>query len=352
MIRQFPHGLNILNAKASCYECAEMLQSSSVKLAIVCDEAGRLLGTVSDGDLRRSLIEGKGGKASVSEVMNRDPKIHADGESKVKLRREMLKREISYVPKIDKNGIVTAVLHCPLIYGYESLNNTAVIMAGGRGERLRPLTDEKPKPLLEIGGKAVLERVVDQLAEQGISKFVFSVNYLGSMIEDYFKDGDDFGVDITYLNESEPLGTAGSLCQLESQSEPFFVTNADLMFQTDVKLFLKKYNLDTHAVIGTREFEYVLPFGEVTADQGKVLAIKEKPNVRHLICGGFYLFNPTVFEKLEQGAYLDMPDFITYLISSGKNVHHLNMEGLWIDVGSHADLQNARYLFSSGGLND
>jgi NDP-sugar pyrophosphorylase family protein len=205
---------------------------------------------------------------------------------------------------------------------------------------------------LEIGGKPALEHVIEQLAGQGISRFVISVNYLGSMIKDYFKGGAEYGVEISYIDEMKPLGTAGSLSLLLKQSEPFFVINGDVMFQPDLRGFLKQYKDDTYAIIGTRTYSHKVPFGSLVVDKNQVIKISEKPEIKHLVSGGLYLLSPKICEHILPERYLDMPQLLTSLIFAGKKIQHHSIDGFWIDIGCVPDLELARNLMSMGKLYD
>ena len=352
MITEISNGLNILADDASCGECAELIQKSNIKFAVVCDAHGRLLGTVTDGDIRRAFLNQKDSFTPVVEVMNKNPTVLLESESKISLRAKMRAQEIIYAPKISQDGSVVGLLKYMSVNDGDSLPNTAVIMAGGRGERLRPLTNDTPKPLLEIGGKPALEHVIEHLAIQGICRFVISVNYLGSMIKDYFKGGEAHGVKISYLDETKPLGTAGCLSLLEKQSEPFFVVNGDVIFQANLRELLQLYDDDTQAIIGTRTYSHKIPFGCIEVQENEVTKISEKPEIRHLVSGGFYLLNPKVCQQVLPNTYLDMPQLITGLIDRGKKVQHHSIEGIWIDIGSVQDLEAARNLMSAGKLYD
>ena len=193
-------------------------------------------------------------------------------------------------------------------------------MAGGRGQRLMPLTKNKPKPLLEISGKPVIIQIIEKLRREGIRKFVISVNYLGEMIKETLKDGANFGVEIEYIKEEQPLGTAGSLGFLDKQADPIIVTNADLICEYNVEEMLSPWSERVDAVIGVRHVEYTLPYGEVQSTNNVVTKIIEKPTTTFNVMAGVNVLSPDALEFIEPNIYLDMPDLIERLVCNNKVV--------------------------------
>lgn len=337
---------------APAREAARVIQSQQIKLVLVCDEGGCLLGTVTDGDIRRSILAGFGPEVPVAQIMNCAPRVTRQHENRVQIREQMRGAVIRHLPEVDDGGRVVDIFFLDPQESVFTLPNPVVLMAGGRGERLRPLTDHVPKPLLKVGGTPVLERAIISLIEQGFRRFHISINYLGGMIREYFGDGSRWGVDISYLLEDEPLGTAGALAKLPRPEHSFVVMNGDLLTRADVRAMVESCQRGVKAVIGAREYAYTVPFGCLSVNEGRVKAIEEKPTLYHFISAGVYAFAPEALDHVAQGRYLDMPDLFRKMIDAGHEVgyHHITEE--WVDIGSKEDLARARKFHAAGDVDD
>ena len=325
-------------------ECASLLQKAKTKFICVVDESRKLVGTVSDGDIRRSFSLGHSANGVVDEVMNSKPMVMFENQEFKSLVSTFIEAGIVMVPKITQSGSLVSIFKITEAQDKEEKPNLAFIMAGGRGQRLMPLTKNKPKPLLEISGKPVIIQIIEKLRREGIRKFVISVNYLGEMIKETLKDGANFGVEIEYIKEEQPLGTAGSLGFLDKQADPIIVTNADLICEYNVEEMLSPWSERVDAVIGVRHVEYTLPYGEVQSTNNVVTKIIEKPTTTFNVMAGVNVLSPDALEFIEPNIYLDMPDLIERLVCNNKVVRPVLLGGHWIDVGSHADLDAARNM--------
>jgi dTDP-glucose pyrophosphorylase len=333
-------------------EAARVIQMQEIKLVLVCDADGKLLGTVTDGDIRRSILADLGSDAPVDHIMNTRPRVTRQHENRQEIRDQMRSAVIRHLPEVDDAGRVIDIFCLDEPDTRAPLDNPVVLMAGGRGERLRPLTEHLPKPLLKVGGKPVMERTIESLARQGFREFHLSVNFLGHMIEDYFGDGSRLGVRIHYLRERQPLGTAGALCGLPRPSRPFVVMNGDLLTGTNVRAMVEMCEAGAKAVMGAREYAYTVPYGCLTVDSGRIKAIEEKPTLYHFISAGIYAFAPEALDFVPHDTPQDMPDLFRRLIEAGNEVryHHITEE--WIDIGSKEDLAWARRLHATGQPDD
>ena len=341
-----------LPPSAPIRDAARVIQSQEIKFVLVCDPEGRLLGTVTDGDIRRSILADLGADAPVELIMNRNPRVTHQHENRVEIREQMRHAVIRHLPEVDSAGRVVDIFFLDEPDDVSPLPNSVVLMAGGRGERLRPLTDNVPKPLIKVGGKPVLERVIEGLIGQGFQRFHISINYLGHMIEEYFGNGSRLGIEINYLREDEPLGTAGALAGFERPEHPFVVMNADLLTGTNVRAMVDLCKQGAKAVMGAREYAYTVPYGCLTVNEGRIHSIEEKPTLYHFISAGIYVFAPEALDFLTPGKYLDMPDLFRKLIDSRLDVryHHITEE--WIDIGSKEDLAWARRIHATGESDD
>ena len=225
----------MLLPSASIREAASVIQSQEIKFAIVCDSDGKLLGTVTDGDIRRSILGDLSPDTPVEMIMNQNPRVTRQHENRVEIRAQMRDAVIRHLPEVDHAGRVVGIFSLDGPEDVAPLSNPVVLMAGGRGERLLPLTKSIPKPLMDIGGKPVLERVIDSLIGQGFKRFYIALHYLGQLIEEYFGDGSRLGIEINYLYEEKPLGTVGALAGFESSGYPLIVMNADLLTRANVR---------------------------------------------------------------------------------------------------------------------
>ena len=259
---------------------------------------------------------------------------------------------IRHLPEVDAEGHVVDIFFLDGPERYEPLPNAAVLMAGGRGERLRPLTSEKPKPMLMIGGKPVLERALEHLIDQGFRRFYFSINYLGHVVEEHFGDGSRFGVTISYLRETAPLGTAGALSQLEHQLHPVLVMNGDLVTKAHVRAIMETCNAGVDAVMGAREYAYTVPYGCLEVDDTRIKNIHEKPTEHRYINAGIYGLVPDALKYVRANERLDMTELFRRLIEDRRDVRFHPIAEEWIDIGNRDDLAWAERLFESAGDDD
>lgn len=326
---------------------ARTIQSAEIKILLVCDENRRLLGTLTDGDIRRAVSNGDNLDGPVSAIMNKSPKVAHEHESEEVLRARMRASIIRHMPRIDENGRLLGLVILGHQEDVRQREAAVVLMAGGRGSRLMPLTADRPKPLLMVGNKPVLERQIEQLIDHGFQNFYISINYLGHMIEEHFGDGSRLNIKINYLREKEPLGTAGSLGLLPPQSNPIIVMNGDIITKADFGRMLDFFTeTGGEATMAVREHHYTVPYGCVSMEGGQIVSLEEKPTFRHLINAGLYVISPHVLQHLPQGKFFDMPQLFETLIKKGRPTNSFLVSEEWIDIGQKEDLMWARKLFS------
>lgn len=329
-----------------------VIDAESAKIALVIDNDKRLLGTLTDGDIRRGLLEGVTFEDPVERVMN--PHFHflhsCDDDS---LALEMMRREgLRQVPVLDEEGRVVRLLLLKELVTPAELPNAVVIMAGGKGLRLRPHTEHCPKPMLLVDGKPMLETLIEQCMLNGFRKFYLSVNYLKEQIIDYFGDGGHWGVSIEYLVEDCPLGTAGSLRLLpDSIKHPFLVMNGDVLTRLNPSKLLCFH--DEHHAASTmcvREHLITVPFGVVRAQGVDLESFEEKPSYRKMVNAGVYVIDPQLLSLLPPDQPTDMPTLLIQAKQAGYRVAVCPIHEYWIDVGRPESLKQAHEEWNSGAL--
>lgn len=336
----------ILPQKASVQDAIRNLDETGVQIVLICNSDDSLIGTISDGDIRRGLLKGLVLSSSIESIVRYDPMVAPETLLREHVLQLMMANKVRQVPIVDTSNRVIG-LHL-LDQLSETINrpNIMVIMAGGKGTRLRPFTEDCPKPMLEIGGRPMLEHIIERAKAEGFERFILSIHYLGHMIESHFGNGDKFGVQIAYLRENSPLGTAGALSMLnEAPSIPFVVTNGDVM--TDIR-----YGelLDFHgrhqaaATMAVRLHEWEHPFGVVQMNGLEIIGFEEKPITRSHVNAGVYVLSPEAIHYLKEGEPCDMPTLFQRLQALGQKTIAYPMHEPWLDVGRPEDLAKAANL--------
>lgn len=325
----------LLRRDATIQQAVQNLNDSAMRISLVVDDAGKLVGTISDGDIRRGLLRGLGLEDNVSGVLRRDPLVVPSGMSRSQVLQMMQLNGIQQIPEVDGANRVVGLHLLDEAPGVTERDNLMVIMAGGMGLRLRPHTESCPKPLLPVNGKPILEHILERAKSDGFRRFLISVNYLGEMVEDYFGAGEKWNVQIGYLKEKEPLGTAGSLALIDPlPEEPFVVTNGDVLTDTsygDLVRFHEKHH--SVATMAVRLYEWQHPFGVVQMNGIEIVGFEEKPLSRSHINAGVYCINKEALAYLSAGQPCDMPFLFEKLAEEGKRTVAYPMHEPWLDVG-------------------
>jgi dTDP-glucose pyrophosphorylase len=340
---------SLLKFNSSINDAINNLNASSFKIALVIDENNLLIGTISDGDIRRSLLKGLNLKSPISSIVNRTPLKCTPSFGLESILQLMTINKIQQIPIVDQSDRVVGLHLWEKIIAPSARPNTIFIMAGGRGKRLGIHTEKCPKPMLQVGNKPILSHIIERAKNQGFRNFILSINYLGHLVEDYFGNGHSLGVNINYIREGFPLGTAGSLSLLnEENNNPIIVINGDVM--TDINLGqLLDYHVshNSHATMVVRTHEWQNSFGVVQIENNKIVGFEEKPIVRSYINAGIYAINKNVISLLKKNFYCDMPDFFELLSKNNKNILPYPLYEPWIDLGHPEDLVKANENFSS-----
>ncbi|MCP4157237.1 MAG: NTP transferase domain-containing protein, partial [bacterium] len=309
----------------------------------------QLLGTVTDGDIRRGFLNGLTINDSAAQVMNKTPLVAPAAMPKHNRVNFMRLNKIRHLPLVDNNDKLVSMEWQPAGGNGNGETLTAVVMAGGEGLRLRPLTENMPKPMIKVGGKPILLTILEQLKKAGFRKIIINVRYLGHIIEDYFKDGSAFDLDISYIHEPEPLGTAGSLALIPEEKKPataFLVVNGDLMSTLNFKFFRDFHVAGNYTfTLCGRVYEVKIPFGYPQIEGDLVTAFKEKPTFRHLVNSGIYCLAPEVIDYVPKNAYLDMPDLIRKVIDDKKRVGAFPLREKFHEIGRVESLKKAEIFY-------
>lgn len=334
----------LLPPGATVQQAIRNLDASSLKIAIVVDDDRTLIGTVTDGDIRRGLLRGIDLSSPIDPIINRHPLVAPPELGRDFILQLMQANKILQLPVVDTERRLLGLHLWDELVTPTLRANSVVVMAGGRGTRLMPHTENCPKPLLPVAGKPMLEHIIERARAEGFHHFILAVHYLGHMIEEYFADGSRWQVHIEYLREQEPLGTAGALSLLSPRPKaPFLVSNGDVL--TDVR-----YGelLDFHlrhgaaASMAVRLHEWQHPFGVVRTRGVDIIGFEEKPITRSHVNAGIYVLDPSTLDALKHGEHCDMPTLFGRLQEKTCRTIAYPMHEPWLDVGRKDDLDRAR----------
>ena len=332
-----------LGRNASIREAISSIDLSQAKIAIVVDGERRLLGTVTDGDIRRGILRGASLEDPVTKVMNEHPTVAKDGQSRQQVEALMRRERFRQMPVVDADRRVVRVDTLAESHVYGKRNNPVVLMAGGIGARLQPLTAERPKPLLKVGDRPILESIIKSFAAYGFERFFISVNYKKEMVESHFGDGSRWGVSIEYLREDKPLGTAGALSLLpEIPNAPLVLMNGDILTNINFDSLLT-YHAEHGAAATVAVREYALPvqYGVIDVDGDRLVGIREKPVYQLLVNAGIYVLEPSALSIVPKDSVFDMPQLFNGLVREQKRVCVFPVREYWIDIGQMQDFERA-----------
>jgi dTDP-glucose pyrophosphorylase len=344
----------LIRSDATLKTTIEVIDRAALQIALVVDENNRLIGVVTDGDIRRALIRGLGLDTAVSEVMNKRPKIAAVHDTKSQMLAIMEGHHLYQLPVVDDDGRVVRLESLQALYKQPTFPNPVFLLAGGFGTRLRPLTDDCPKPLLEIGGKPILETILENFIKAGFRNFYIAVHYRAQQIKDYFGNGERWAVTIHYIEEQEPMGTAGAIGLLPDDlpDVPLIVMNGDILTQIDFSRLLAYHNeQQAIATLCVRQYEYQIPYGVVNLDQHRVIGIEEKPLQYCLTNAGIYVLDHSLIKSIARQKKLDMPSLLNLQVAEGEPVAMFPIQDYWLDIGLEADFLRAQGDFQHVFLN-
>jgi len=321
-----------------------VIDRGSVQIALVANTHDQLLGTVCDGDVRRGILKGIAMSDSVMQIMNQNPVVAGPDASKEELRELMEKWEIRQIPVVDKERKIIRIETWLETMRHSPKDNPVVLMAGGVGRRLGELTERCPKPLLKVGDKPILQTILENFVECGFHSFYFSVNYRADMIQSYFGNGDKWGVEIQYLRENSPMGTAGALGLLPDKLvEPVIVMNGDILTKVNFENLLDFHKENRAcATMCIRDYQNQIPYGVVEIEDHRLLAIHEKPIQQFFVSAGIYVFEPDIVDFLPTMGRVDMPELFHAVLQAKRETAVFPIREYWIDIGRIDDYEKAK----------
>lgn len=326
----------------------EVINLGFYPIAMVRDENNRLLGTITDGDIRRALLKGYSTDIKVDQVMNENPFTALSGELLSDILNRLGERKIRCIPVVNELQEIQDLLHLDSKdFQMRVKPNRVVLMAGGVGNRLRPLTEDCPKPMLPVDGKPLLENILQSLTAYGFHHFYISVNYKAEMIKNHFGDGTKWGVHIEYLHEKQEMGTAGSLSLIPSPpDQPFLVMNSDLLTKVNFNRLLEFHqDHKAPATMCVREYDFEVPYGIVKVEGYEIKKIDEKPIQKFFVNAGIYVLNPETLQSISPQSRLDMPQLFNHLIENKIRTAAFPIHEYWMDIGSPLDFKKAKDEF-------
>jgi len=324
-------------------EALQIIDSGAMQIALVVNTKNKLIGTITDGDIRRGILSGLTLSDSVDSIIYRTPTVCSVNDSKEDILKIAVEKKIYQIPIVDLNGVLVGIDEVDELLKPTTYSNKVILMVGGLGTRLRPLTDNKPKPLLEVGNKPILETIIASFSKYGFKEIILSVNYKSDMIENYFGDGSRFDVKITYVHEKKRMGTAGALSLIKDDlNEPFFVMNGDLLTNINFEHMLN-YHLanDASATMGVREYDFQVPYGVVNVKDYQITSIEEKPTHNFFVSAGIYMINSEVLNNIPTDTFYDMPTLFEKMIANNKKVLSFPIREYWLDIGRVSDYEQA-----------
>ena len=335
----------LVNSDATLEQAIDVLDKAALRIALIVGEADKLLGTLTDGDVRRALLKHLPLHTPVTEVMNTQPKTAEQAWAESRILGLMEQYELLHLPVVDGEGRIVGLSNLHDILNKHRHDNPVFLMAGGFGTRLRPLTNNCPKPMLKVADKPILEQILLNFVEAGFHRFYISTHYMPEVIRDYFGEGEKWGVSIQYVHEEEPLGTGGALGLLphDEIDLPMFMMNGDLLTSLNLHSFLEFHDHQSGvATMCVREYQHQVPYGVITSEGTKIKSMVEKPVHRFFVNAGIYLLSPALVKSVPPGTCIDMPTLLEREISGGKAVNMFPIHEYWLDIGRMDDFQSAQ----------
>ena len=335
----------ILKADNTMQDAISVLDKVETKIIMVSDNSRKLIGTITDGDIRRALINQLGMEEKLSKFMFKEPSVALENDSESYILSIMRDRGLRQIPILDNDRRIIGLRSEKGLRKRQTRDNPVFLMAGGFGTRLKPLTNSTPKPLLNVSGKPILEIIIDQFIEAGFHIFYISIHYKADMFEQYFGDGRSLGVSIKYVYESSPLGTAGALSLMppDLPDLPVIVMNGDLLTKINLEELLLFHNHhEAAATMAVRDFNFQVPYGVVEIEDNKIKSLSEKPTQHFFINAGIYVLSRSLIRTIDKDKHLDMTTLLTEQLEKKENVAMFPIHEHWLDIGQHEQLEQAQ----------
>ena len=336
-----------LREKSTIRDAMRSINQGALGIAFVVDKDETFIGTLSDGDIRRGLLNNLLLEDTIETIIFKEPVVCRPKDDRKEILKIAKLRKVSYIPIVNEMGKLLEINHVDQFPLSISKPNKVVLMVGGLGTRLRPLTEHTPKPMLEVGGKPILETIILNFKKYGFYNIILSVSYKAEMIQKYFQDGSSFGVNIEYVYEEQRMGTAGALSLMRDKlQDPFFVMNGDLLtninFENMMDFHLKHHAMGT---MGVREYDFQVPYGVVSVNDVDILSIKEKPIHHFFVSGGVYVFDQKVLDYIPDNCFYDMPTLFEKLIEEKEKSISFPIHDYWLDIGRIEEFEKANNEF-------
>ena len=337
----------ILKPTSTIKEALAVIDKGAMQIALIVDADEKLLGTLTDGDIRRGLLSGLTLNSSIENIYFKKPTLANINDTKESIIQKAIRKQIYQIPIVDDEGRLVKIEDLAKLLKTNTKKNRVVLMAGGLGTRLRPLTQNTPKPLLKVGNRPILETIIENFVKYGFINITISVNYKADMIKKHFGDGSALGVNIDYIEEEKRLGTAGSLSLIQDRpQEPFFVMNADLLTNVNFEHLLDYHSFENAiATMCVREYDYRVPYGVIQTEGSRILSIEEKPVHKFFVNAGIYMLSPQVFEYIPKDEFYDMPTLFEDIIKGGLKTVSFPIHEYWLDIGRVSDFEQAQVAY-------
>lgn len=339
----------LVGPEARLDEAIAIMDKGALRVALIVDPDRRLLGTLTDGDVRRALLRQLPLDTPVKHVMCSTPTVARDDWSRQRIQATLASTQLLQLPVVDSAQRVIGLETLHGLLGQRLLKNAVFLMAGGFGRRLHPLTQDCPKPLLKVGEKPILQVILEGFIQAGFNRFFISTHYLPEMVREHFGDGRKWGVSIRYTHEEEPLGTGGALGLLprDEINEPLIMMNGDLLTTLSYDDLLDFHNESgCAATMCVREYIYQVPYGVIQGEGDRIRSIVEKPRQTHFVNAGIYVLSPELVKSVPQGRHVDMPTLLNEAIAKGDKLAMFPIHEYWLDIGQMDDFQRAQAEFA------
>ena len=329
-------------------DALQIIDKGAMKIAIVLDEKKKVIGTITDGNIRRGLLKGLSLNSSIETIYFKEPTLSSVNETKEQLIQKAISKKLYQIPIVDEDGYLVGIEDLATLLKVTNKRNRVILMAGGLGTRLRPLTEDIPKPLLKVGNQPILETIIKNFVKYGFINITISLNYKAEMIKEYFGDGSRFEANIDYIEETKRLGTAGALSLIKNRpQEPFFVMNADLLTNVNFSHLLDFHVQESSiATMCVREYDLQVPYGVIETKESKITSIKEKPIQTFFVNAGIYALSPQVFEYIPKNTFYDMPTLFNDMMENKHSLISFPIHEYWLDIGRMSDFEQAQSEFT------
>ncbi|NQY21382.1 MAG: CBS domain-containing protein [Campylobacteraceae bacterium] len=333
----------ILRENSTIKEALKIIDDGAMRIALVLNEKEQLIGTLSDGDIRRGLLKSLTLDDSIESIIFRTPIVCYMEDTKEKILDIAIKNKVYQIPIVDKDMKILGIEEVDELLKTKEKDNKVVLMVGGLGTRLRPLTDHTPKPMLKVGNKPILETIILNFRKYGFVNIILCVSYKAEIIEEYFGDGSSFGVNIEYIHEDKRMGTAGALSLIRDKlQKDFFVMNGDLLTNINFE-HMMNYHISNKSIstMGVREYDFQVPYGVVNLDNENIISIDEKPVHKFFVSAGVYVLGKEVLDYIPNDEFYDMPTLFETLIKDKKKSISFPIREYWLDIGRLEEFEKA-----------